>query len=261
MGYSEHISIILMRDKGPRRSFRLPRWRFFFLVGFFAFMPFFCALLCFEAWLLFEQNAALGENLQRFENERQLFQARAERLEHLEALLKESSVPARELILRKLAHAEAPDEQGLEKGQEKLSEARENPPETPKASAESAMVSDGPGHEDFPSLDTGRVIVDNVEVRALRGHSLRLALDLRNPEKQELLAGTVSAFLVTAEGQKVPLNFSPADVGNFRINRFKRTVMIAVVDSRFSLVNAQVIVEVKEDRAKLLYRNIFAVQH
>ena len=49
-------------------------------------------------------------------------------------------------------------------------------------------------------------------------------------------------------------------MGNFRISRFKRAVMVARVPDQYSLVNAQVILEVRQQDADLIYRNIFAVE-
>lgn len=250
MRYREHLSIILMRDNGPRRSFRLRRSRFFALIVFFASMPVLCALLAWQCWLLWDENVTLRVNMQRFETDCQTAQATAERLENFEELLREEGVQGRELLLRRLARAggDAPAAEGA-------ATAAETAQSTPPAGA---PMPEGPGHEEFPVVDTGRVKVTNVQARALRGNALRIGLDLRNPESQKLLAGTVSATLVTASGQRHQLVFDPEDVGNFRISRFKRAVMISRVPEQYSLVNAQVILEVRD--SGLLYRNIFAVE-
>lgn len=250
MRYREHLSIILMRDNGPRRSFRLRRSRFFALIVFFASMPVLCALLAWQCWLLWDENVTLRVNMQRFETDCQTAQATAERLENFEELLREEGVQGRELLLRRLARAggDAPAAEGAPA-------AAETAQSTPPAGA---PMPEGPGHEEFPVVDTGRVKVTNVQARALRGNALRIGLDLRNPESQKLLAGTVSATLVTASGQRHQLAFDPEDVGNFRISRFKRAVMISRVPEQYSLVNAQVILEVRD--SGLLYRNIFAVE-
>lgn len=250
MRYREQLSIILMRDNGPRRSFRLRRSRFFALIVFFASMPALCILLAWQCWLLWDENATLRGNMQRFETDCQTAQATAERLENFEELLREEGVQGRELLLRRLARAggDAPPAEG----------APAAGPDVQGAPAAGTTMAEGPGHEEFPVVDTGRVKVLNVQARALRGNALRIGLDLRNPESQKLLAGTVSAMLVTASGQKHQLTFDPEDVGNFRISRFKRVVMISRVPEQYSLVNAQIILEVRD--SGLLYRNIFAVE-
>lgn len=247
MRYHEQLGIILMRDNGPRRSFRLRRSLFFALVAFFACLPFLCAALGWQCWQLWQENASLRANMQRFEMDTQAAQATAERLQNFEELLREEGVQGRELLLRRLARA-----------------GGEAPPEASQvgdtAQGAAAPLGDGPGHEEFPVVDTGAVKVGNVQARALRGNGLRIGLDLRNPDSQKLLTGSVSATLVTASGQKCPLAFDPEDVGNFRISRFKRAVMVARVPEQYSLVNAQVILEVREQDADLIYRNIFAVE-
>ena len=247
MRYREQLSIILMRDNGPRRSFRLRRSRFYALVVFFACMPVLCALFAWECWLLWEENTTLRASLQRFETDCQTAQATAERLQNFEELLREEGVQGRELLLRRLARRAAPET-----------------PESPEAEAPAegggAAMGEGPGHEDFPVVDTGRVKVANVQARALRGNGLRIGLDLRNTETQKLLSGTVAATLVTAGGQNYQLVFEPEDVGNFRISRFKRAVMVARVPEQYSLVNARVILEVTEQDSGVIYRNIFPVE-
>lgn len=255
MKYREQLSVILMRDNGPRRSFRLRRSRFFALLVFFASMPVLCGLLAWQCWLLWEENTALRENVQRFETDSQTAQARAERLETLEALLAEEGVHGRELVLRRLAGGHAPEGQ-----EEQARDGGHGPEAAPGSAGEQPALSDGPGHEEFPAIDTGRVRVSNVQARALHGNTLRIGLDLRNPENQKLLAGTVTATLVTAAGQRHELAFDPEDVGNFRISRFKRSVMVARVPEQFSLVNAQVILEVRDTASHVIYRNIFAVE-
>lgn len=244
MRYHEQLGIILMRDNGPRRSFRLRRSLFFALVIFFASMPVLCAVLGWQCWRLWQENASLRANMQRFELDSQTAQATAERLQNFEELLREEGVQGRELLLRRLARAGG--------------EGQEAPGDTAQTAA--PALGDGPGHEEFPVVDTGAIKVGNVQARALRGNGLRIGLDLRNADSQKLLTGSVSATLVTASGQKCPLAFDPEDVGNFRISRFKRAVMVARVPEQYSLVNAQVILEVREQDADLIYRNIFAVE-
>ena len=250
MRYREQLGIILMRDNGPRRSFRLARSSFFALVIFFACMPLACAVLAWQCWQLWQENTSLRANMQRFEQDCQTAQATAERLQNFEELLREEGVQGRELLLRRLARpaGDAQAQEGAPGG------------EAAPAVAQASPQGEGPGHEDFPEVDTGRVKVSNVQARALRGNGLRIGLDLRNPDTQKLLTGTVSATLVTASGQKRPLVFDPEDVGNFRISRFKRAVMVARVPDQYSLVNAQVILEVTEQDSGLIYRNIFAVE-
>lgn len=234
-----------MPDNGPRRSLRIGMVRFRIMVFFFCLMPVICALLTWVAWHFWGETRILQASVQRFEDDCRVAQATAERLEHLEELLSEESVPARELILRRLAggdgHARlATDADGAE------------------TRTQESEMPEGPGHEDFPSIENGAIKVSNVQAR-WRGNKLRITLDLANTQNQKLLAGTVDANLVLADGRKMELDFIPADVGNFRINRFKRTVMLATLPRSLSLVNAQVIIDVRDQDNTVLYRNIFPV--
>ena len=255
MRYREQMSIILMRDNGPRRSFKLRRSRFFALVIFFALLPLLSALLGWQCWRLWQENSSLRANMQRFELDSQAAQATAERLQNFEELLRQEGVQGRELLLRRLAR-----DSGQDQSQEGLS-AEVAPAQTaPAQTTPASPQGEGPGHEEFPVVDSGEIKVVNVQARALRGNSLRIGLDLRNAESQKQLSGTVSVTLVTAAGQKEPLSFDPEDAGNFRISRFKRAVMVAHVPEKYRLANAQIILEVQEQDLGLIYRNIFAVE-
>lgn len=247
MHYRENLNIIVMRDKGPRRSFHFRRNRFYLLIVFFCCLPVLCLLLATQCWLLWKDNVMLRSNVERFEADYQAAEARAERLENIESLLREENVPGREHLARNLAN-------DLKSRQVAEAETEEQSPEKADVS-----LPEGPGHEEFPALDSGIVKVSNVQARALRGNTLRIALDLRNPDNEKVISGEVDATLVTAGGEKHSLVLTPQDVGNFRINRFKRAVMLARPPKNVSLLNSEIIVEVRDSDGKPIYRNIFAV--
>ena len=246
MLYRERLNIVIMRDNGPRHSYHLKRSNFVLLLLFFLCLPFLAILLSSQCYMLWQENVKLRESLERAEADYQAMESKAERLENLEELLKEENVPGREVVIRQLGSVSKP---------EKPSEEKESPEE-----AQPEQFTEGPGHEEFPALDTGRVIVSNVQARAMRGNSLRVGLDLRNPDNEPLLSGDVDAILLTANAERINLKFAPDEVGSFRISRFKRTLITAQVPRNVSLVNAQIILEVKDQDAKPIYRNIFAVQ-
>ena len=239
MGYHEHLNIIYMRDNGPRHSIRARRSVCYMLILFFVSLPFICIGLCIQSWNLWQENRKLTANIERFETDAQMASARADKLEKLEALLLEENVENRDRILRKLAYNE-------------ISVNTSVGAETP--------MGDGPGHEEFPVVDTGRVKVSNVQARIMSGNRLRIALDVRNPDNERLLSGDIRVTLVTAKGEQRELVFTPSDVASFRINRFKRSVMVAKVPNRFVLNNSEVVIEVKEENGKTIFRNIYAVQ-
>lgn len=246
-GYSEKLNIIFMRDNGPRSSIRMRRSHYYVIIAFFACLPFLCVLLAAQCWMLWKENAQLRDNIDKFEVEFQKAEAIAEKLENLRELLDEDNTPGREIVVRQIA------------GAEKKTEGHS--PNMDAAAMEGEAAQDeGPGHEDFPALDTGRVKVGNVQARALRGNSLRIALDLRNPDNENMLSGEVEATLVTVGGERIPLRFDRRDMGNFRINHFKRAVMISKLPPDTPLDNSEVIVEVRDQAQKTVYRNIFAVQ-
>ncbi len=242
MRYREQLGFILMRDKGPRHSYHMRMSHFIALLVFFASMPALCAILAWQCAELWDQNKVLRANVGRFEADAQLAQARAERLAYLEELLNQASVPARDIILRRLASGNAP------------------PQEVAPETAEPNLHEEGPGHEEFTVLDNGRVKISNVQVKRVGSNGLRIGLDLRNPDNEKMLAGEISVTLLTADGQKIPLIFDPLESGSFRINRFKRATMISHPGRNISLGNSQVIVEVKDAEDTPLYRNVYAVQ-
>lgn len=243
MRYREQLGIILMRDKGPRHSYHMRMSHFIALVVFFACMPVFCALLAWQCAELWHQNKTLRANVERFETDAQLAQARAERLAYLEELLNQASVPARDIILRRLASGNAEPQQ-----------------EAPQENPAPDLNEEGPGHEEFSALDNGRVKIGNVQVRRIGGNGLRIGLDLRNPDNEKMLAGDISVILLTSDGQRIPLIFDPLEAGTFRINRFKRAIMVSHPGRNIGLANSQVIIEVKDAEKTPLYRNVFAVQ-
>ena len=245
MRYHERLNIVFMRDNGPRRSIRVRRSHFYLFIAFFTALPFICAGLALLCWKLWQGNLVLQQNVDKFEAEYQLAAIKAERLQNLEVLLEEESVPARELILRRLAP-------------EKSLTAMEM--ENPAVQAAEA-AQDGPGHAEFPAIDSGKVKVSNVVASARQGNRIRISLDLHNPDPDKALAGEVRAVLVTAAGEEKELAFMPEDVGAFRINRFKRTVITARAPADANLANSEIVLEVKNPENEILYRNIYQVRN
>jgi hypothetical protein len=239
-----------MRDKGTRRSFRVRAAVFYVLLCGIACLP---LLVCGLGWFSYntwKENTILRENVLRFEDDFQKAQSIAERLENIEELLNENAVAGKDVLLRRLAASSGTD------------------PASP--SGEPAAPADGNGQtsqppspmqqDSFPAINTDYIKVDNVQARALRENRLRIALDLRNTDNQKIAAGRVSAELLTADGTRHELVFVPYNVGDFRISRFKRTVMYANLAPRPNLVNSQVILEVRREDNSVVYRNLFAVE-
>lgn len=246
MRYREKLTIMIMRDNGPRRSFTLRRSNFFLLLVFFGCLPFLCLLLATQTWLLWQENIKLRESMKNSETDFKELTARAERLERLEELLNEENVQPRQILARQLARAIRPEPVPDEPEEGDAAKGGEN--------------TEGPGHEEFPAIDTGRVKVSNVMARAIRNNRLRIGLDLHNPDNEPLLSGEVKAALITARGECVQLDFTPREAGSFRISLFKRTVLNAPLPRHIDLTNAQIILEVMDQDKKPIYSNVFAVQ-
>lgn len=232
-----------MRDNGPRRNFHIRRSNFFLLLILFLCLPFLCLLLTVQCWLLWHENMDLRVSLERAEADYQSVEARAERLENLEELLKEENTRGREILVRQLAETAVPA----------LSE--DGPEETGKTEHAERQAP----QEEFQSLDSGRVKVSNVQTRVLRSNTLRISLDLRNLESDSLLSGEVRATLVLRNGEDRELVFNPRESGAFKIARFKRTVLTTQTPKGASLADASLILEVREQGDKLLFRNIYPI--
>lgn len=242
MRYREQFNIILMRDNGPRRSFKMRLSHFIVISIFLLCMPVVALLLGWKCASLWENNRILTQSVERFEADTRIAEAKVEKLQLLEHLLDEASPPGRDIILHQLAGA-------------------------PKTLANYNMdeivpegVEEGPGHEEFVVLDKGTIKVDNVQIRRIGGNGLRIGLDLRNPDSEKILAGSITATLITRGGEKIALPFSPIDAGMFKIKRFKRATMISHPGHDINLANSQVIIEVMDGTKTPLYRNIYSVQ-
>ena len=143
-------------------------------------------------------------------------------------------------------------------------------PDTPGAPDAPATADKGEGSsqqpedgadEQFQGVDLGYVKVSNVTARQVQARRLRIALDLRNTEKQAVASGTVEAILLTADGDRTNLEYTVEDAGNFRISSFKRAVLISRLASHQSLANAQVLLEVRNHEHTLVYSNLYPVEH
>ncbi|GFH62285.1 MAG: hypothetical protein ZNDK_0056 [Candidatus Desulfovibrio kirbyi] len=242
----EYLSIIIIRDAGPRHSFRVHRRCFYAVLSFFFVLPLLAGIVLFYSWKLWYENNQLRENMFRLESDLQTAQLTADRLENLQELLHKDRVS--NLIGRGIVNALPNTGNELVRDSENAQSAADGSSGKPF------------GQEEFSPVSAEYLKVDNVRVWALRDGKLRLSLDLHNTDSQKVLSGTVRAALVTADGERQPLSFVPDDVGDFKISRFKRAVMVAVLPERVRMTNAQAIIEVRTVENALAFRNIFAVE-
>lgn len=252
MSNDTRLSLILMSDDGARRTFRVRRARFYGLIICLFCFPLLAGGLGWWAVDLWRENAALSAEQARLERELLAAEATAERLENLEILLREDNMEGRRLLALRLAGREAGPDAGGEGNAGDEEKEREQALNQPN---------EGPGHAEFPAVATDMVKVLNVRARSLGNGRLRISLDLRNTERQKVVSGEVRAILITADGQQHDIQFDPEDVGDFRISRFKRAVMLSHLPRSVGrLENSQVIIEVLKSDGELLFRNIFAVE-
>ena len=242
---------MLMRDSGMRHSFHIRAGFFYTLLCGIVCMPLLACGFGWFSWRTWQENNLLRENVLRFEDDFQKAQSIAERLENIEELLNENAVPGREVLLRRLAASAAAEPAPLPDMREKSSNNDDS--QAPQASNSAPQ-------DVFPAINTDYIKMDNVQARALHENRLRIALDLHNTDNQKIAAGHVSAALLTADGARQELVFTPGNVGDFRISRFKRTVMLTRLSSHLNLINAQVVLEVRKEDGAVVYRNIFAVE-
>ncbi|MDR1658763.1 MAG: hypothetical protein LBR94_00275 [Desulfovibrio sp.] len=240
-----------MRDKGTRRSFRVRAAVFYALFCGIVCLPLLVCGLSWFSYNIWKENTVLRENVLRFEDDFQKAQSIAERLENIEELLNENAVVGKDVLLRRLA-ASSGTGSAASSGDpaDSLSENGQTSQSPPPVQQQDV----------FPAINADYIRVDNVQARALRENRLRIALDLRNTDNQKIAAGRVSAVLLTADGARHELVFAPYNVGDFRISRFKRTVMYANLAPQLNLVNSQVILEVRREDNSVVYRNLFAVE-
>lgn len=145
-------------------------------------------------------------------------------------------------------------------GPEAAAPADSDAPTADKAENPAQQPDDG-ADEQFQGVDLGYVKVSNVTARQVHARRLRIALDLRNTEKQAVASGTVEAILLTADGERTNLEYTVEDAGHFRISSFKRAVLISRLASHQSLANAQVLLEVRNHEHTLVYSNLYPVEH
>lgn len=239
-----------MRDRGARHSFRMRAAVFYALLCSIVCLPLLVCALGWFSYNIWKENKILHEDILRFEDGFQKAQSIAERLENIEELLNENAVAGKDILVRRLASSS------------------ETGPPPPSEDAADVAAGDGqtaqspaPAPQDeLQAVNADYIAVDNVQARVLPENRLRIALDLRNTDYQKIAAGRVSAMLLTADGARHEPVFTPYNVGDFRISRFKRTVMHAKLPPRLNLANSQVILEVRREDNSVVYRNFFAVE-
>lgn len=242
MAAGEKISLLIMRDNGAARRLRMRRSLLISLFVFLGVSPFVAAASIWFSADLWSRYQTLLRQTGNMEQEYREAKAIAARLSNLEKLLQYRDAAEEAQILQNLQRSGAAD----------AAEVASAPPM-------GADSGDGPGHGEFPTINTGFVSVENVSVRLLSGNKLRISLDISNPDSRKSISGKVSCVLTTAGGDTVPLETTPPAAGDFRISRLKRTVLAATLPPGVDAANAQTVIEVRSDGGGLEFRNVYPV--
>lgn len=253
----ENITIVLLRDKGARKSFNLSFATFNFWIIFFICIPFVCGTLIWLSFKLWQENKELTLKNEQFQQESIIDKSTIARLQTFEQLINEQKKEENSnIVLQQIAKN---NEQEKIPAQTNTKPQPEKPVTENQVNATSEQTND-PGHVEFPKEDTGFVKVDNVQARAGRDNKIRLTLDLTNPTPGNQISGNVKATLIAANGNKVELDFVPQDIGSFKINNFKHASMLSTQINNIPLANSQLILVVEDNDKNIVYRNLFSIE-
>lgn len=233
-----------MHDDGSNRRYRIGLKVYRCICTLMILLPLtsvLAAVLCVHLW---QENSRLNANASRLEFAMREAQNTAEKLSNLRAILEQEDKALTGPVLQNLARQSA----------------KEVPPSPPK-SEENDVAESGPGHAEFPVVNTGLVSIENVTARLVHARKMRINLDLRNPDSTKRnISGHVRGIFITNSGETFPLPLPP-EQADFKINRFKRAVFQPPVPPNISdTTNARIILEVYTDDDSLVYRNIFPVE-
>ncbi len=247
----EKLNIILMRDSGESRRMRIRRSIFRYVVMFFLLCPVLAAAAGTAIYYLWEERTKLQLHIAELEEINYKNQANSKRLSHLEALLNRQKDVQKNLsqnmAAKNVQKVTAQQKAGEKNGKKNSSDKNSGPEDI-----------EGPGHADFPVLDTKEIIVQNVTNLLSAKRRLRTSFDLHN-EGKESKAGEVVCILSLASGKTVRLVPQPADAGKYKISRFKKAVILTQIEPEVDMSNAQLILEIKNEAGKEIFRNVYPI--
>ncbi len=258
---NEKISILLMQDSGTTRRYRVRRSFFRTTLTFLFLCPIFAAASIWLSYKLWEQNSKLTADMAVLNQEYEKTKAIASRLQNLEALLKRENT-----VEKSIQTSQADAQKNATPAQNTAKNTlTENPAAIPSTRADKAaegdeiLVDAEDNQENFPAIDTKQVEVSKVTSRLMPQGNIRTSLDLRNLG-ETTLAGDIVCQLALANGETILLEFDPKDAGKYRIQRWKKAVLKAILPPEHDMTNAQLIIEVKDSQNKLLFRNIYPIE-
>ena len=251
----EKCSLLLMRDDGGTRRWRVSLRLFRALCFTGALLPLLLGGAGWLIWNLYKDNTALHTQQRQLEQENKTLSAALRRLSNLEQLL-DMPDHAKLLALQ--------NQQTLLK----VAELGALPPEVPpqestkdqnQADAISLEATPSSQVSAAPTVDMKLIGVENVHARRL-GDKLRIGLDLHNSQQKNQLGGYVACTVKSMEGESILLEI-PKDVASFRINRFKRAIFAPNLPAAMrSLPALTVMIEIHLEDRGVVYRNEYPVE-
>lgn len=239
-----------MHDDGRTRRYRISLGLYKSLWALCLLLPLLAGTTLWLSFVLWQENKILHANASRLELATREAQNTAEKLNNLRAILEQEDKSVTGPVLQNLAR-QSPNEPSPAAGK--------NGDATP-GMGEGTDTESGPGHADFPVVDTKLVNIENVNARLLSSRKIRITLDLRNPESKRNITGHVRCIFIADSGETIPLTLLP-EQADFKINRFKRSVFQPPVPSSVTdTTNSRIILEVYTDDDTLIYRNLFPVE-
>jgi len=256
MNAGEKCSLLLMRDDGRTRRWRISLRLFRVLCFTVALLPLLLGGAGWLAWLLYEYNTELIAQQHALHQDNKTLNAELARLSNIEHLL---ALPdnAKLLALQSQQSRIKAAEQGAEPPD---SPPQENPKEQNQGDAISLDASTSPLQlSSTPTVDMKLIGVENVHARRM-GNALRIVLDLHNAQQKNQLGGYVSCSIKNTEGENLLLEV-PKDVASFRINRYKRAVLAPVLPPAVrSLPVLTVTIEIHLEERGIVYRNEYPIE-
>jgi len=255
MTSGEKCSLLLMRDDGCTRRWRVSLRLFHTLCFAVVLLPLFLGGAGWLIWNLYKDNTALHAQQRQLEQENKTLSAALRRLSNLEQLL---DMPDHAKLL------------ALQSQQTmlKVAELGTLPPEAPpQESAKDQNQADAISLDAVPSsqvssaptVDMKLIGVENVRAHRL-GDKLRIALDLHNAQQKNQLAGYVLCTVKSIEGESVLLEI-PKDIASFRINRFKRAIFAPSLPAAMrNLSTLTVMIEIALEDRGVVYRSEYPVE-
>lgn len=246
-------NFLLIHDDGATKSYRISRNAIRTLIAIVILLPIVSGVTLWFAWQTWQQKQAWGHEERALRQELTNMRAQVDRLQHVERLIQLYDAG-------QLEQSAAPRAGG------------DTAPatETPDPPAESAVDTPAPvgtdtppaveppqaeGGPDLAIVDTGQVRAGNVTAR-LKNRRLSISIDLHN-EVGRQIAGTLFLFLLTADGQRMPLSHNDP---TFRMTRLKKFAATAIIpDAVADLTNASLLVEVISNDKTLIFRQLYPI--